>query len=115
MTDAMDGSRMGGVWICSGCGLRSIGGRGGTAWRWAGDRWQHRCDGAVPQCGAFDARRVELDSVREALLACVQAMSRWGEGRDGVPSEAWDAFTFAHAELGVPLPEDASEARGRRP
>ncbi len=103
------GHEMRGVWSCSACAERSIGGRGGTAWRWAGDRWQHHCEGVHPQAGAFDARRVELDSPREALLACIDAMLRWGAEQDGIPSEAWDAFKFAHAELGVPLPAERED------
>ena len=51
------GKMIGGCWRCSGCGeimpepaiLRD------TSWRWAGDKWQHRCESNHPQHGHEDA------------------------------------------------------------
>lgn len=42
----------GGVWRCSCCGeLRDL----SAAWRWNGERWEHKCAGSLPQAGHMPA------------------------------------------------------------
>ena len=44
-----------GLWRCENCGEGSVWGDD-SSWRWAGDRMQHKCAGAIPQAGYFDCR-----------------------------------------------------------
>src|SRR5262245_21337960 len=73
-----------GLWRCENCG-DGVGGLmgAGPAWRWAGDRMQHKCPGSDPQAGHFDCR--------------------WfGEG-DGAPTVSNEFHKAADIEVETPI------------
>lgn len=51
----------------------------------------------------FEAR------ARAALEDLTRALRRWAGNGDGVPTDAWGAFTDAHYVLGLPMPKPPSD------
>lgn len=45
------GRRFAGRWRCSACGAELPNAPGDSSWRWAGDRWEHKCPASDPQAG----------------------------------------------------------------
>jgi len=78
------------VWVCSGC-MEAL--EDGTvtpdpAWRWNGDAWEHRCQGAHPQVGHNLAVKVSAEWVEDCLMF-------WGRvllGEDGHWCNDWDGL-----------------------
>lgn len=52
-----------GRWRCTSCGAAmsadAIYVAPDASWRWNGENWEHKCPGADPQCGHFQAVREE--------------------------------------------------------